>query len=140
MSRVGPVDANLALSSEAPLQLHAKRTPEAKTQFHPEFFVVVTTSSSPDAQQQTFLPPPDPKPTDDTDWGFFWLGWVFGLLWVVGCFRPLCRQPRFPQKQNFRGWIGNVIGKLYGPGLSHVLCCYLFVKQPLTSFWDTKIR
>ncbi|KAL3158817.1 hypothetical protein ABBQ32_011543 [Trebouxia sp. C0010 RCD-2024] len=101
--------ARPALSGEAPRHFYAKEHSESG--FRPEFFVVVATTSTASAPQQTVIPPPDPEPADDTDWGFFWLGWVFALSWVIGCFRPLCRQPRFPQKQNFTGWVANVIGK-----------------------------
>ena len=50
---------------------------------------------------------------DTTDWGFFWLGLIFPLAWLIGFLRPLFRHPHFPQRQNFIGWIGNVVGKYY---------------------------
>lgn len=50
---------------------------------------------------------------DTTDWGFFWLGLIFPLAWLIGFFRPLFRHPHFPQRQNFIGWIGNVVGKYH---------------------------
>ena len=78
----------------------------------PEFFVIVAAGTAADSDRLTVLPPPEPPPIDTTDWGFFFLGWVFQLSWVVGCFRPLCRKPRFPQRQNFQGWLGNVIGEI----------------------------
>ncbi len=50
---------------------------------------------------------------DTTDWGFFWLGLIFPLAWLIGFLRPLFRHPHFPQRQNFIGWIGNVVGKYH---------------------------
>ena len=98
---------------------------------------MVASSVTPDEPRQIVLQPPDPKEVDTTDWGFFWLGWVFALSWVIGCFRPLCRHPRFPQKQNFRGWIGNVIGEGYNCNFPHyswvtsVTDCRLELRHPL---------
>ena len=50
---------------------------------------------------------------DTTDWGFFWLGLIFPLAWLIGFVRPLFRHPHFPQRQNFIGWIGNFLGKYH---------------------------
>ena len=108
---VSCIGASPALSGETPQQLQASQKPQAKSDFNTAFFVVVASSVTPDEPRQIVLPPPEPAEVDTTDWGFFWLGWVFALSWVVGVFRPLFRSPRFPQKQNFRGWVGNVIGE-----------------------------
>lgn len=48
---------------------------------------------------------------DRSDWILFGFGWIFGITWIVGAFRPLCRHPKFPAPRNKAGWIANVVGK-----------------------------
>ncbi|KAL0039473.1 hypothetical protein WJX79_009723 [Trebouxia sp. C0005] len=84
----------------------------ASVAMHPEFYVILADSTLPGAQYPAVLPPPEPTPKDTTDWGFFWLGLIFPLAWLIGFFRPLFRHPHFPQRQNFIGWLGNVVGTI----------------------------
>ena len=48
---------------------------------------------------------------DWSDWILFGVGWICGITWIVGAFRPLCRRPRFPAARNKAGWIANLICK-----------------------------
>ncbi len=99
---------------QTPVQLHPAQPQSQKNSseaVRPEFFVIVADSATPGVLRPTVVPPPAPKPQDTTDWGFFWLGFIFQLSWVIGCLRPVFRQPHFPQRQNLMGWIGNLIGE-----------------------------
>ncbi|DBB01851.1 hypothetical protein WJX77_006127 [Trebouxia sp. C0004] len=92
------------------LQLDTHKT--SSVAMRPEFFVILADSTLPGTQNPAVLPPPDPISKDTTDWGFFWLGLIFPLAWLIGFLRPLFRHPHFPQRQNFTGWIGNVVGTI----------------------------
>ena len=48
---------------------------------------------------------------DWSDWILFGIGWICGITWIIGAFRPLCRHPRFPKARNKAGWIANLICK-----------------------------
>lgn len=49
---------------------------------------------------------------DHSDLLLFCFGFLCGVTWFIGAFRPLCRRPRFPRRRNFYGWLANLVGSV----------------------------